>query len=269
MTSDIAFEDLMKLMRAYEAQTKQDLRSITDAWPADLSEHPIPRVLGALIARQTTLALHVVSDPFFWNADIGPLILRPMLENWLKIEWCLKAPLARCLGIAKADLSGAKSRVQRLAATTRYPGAQQGGTAILELLDQEESLFLAEGKPVMIDSRQMAKNVGGEALIAYRRHHVLMSSCVHSAWNHIARYNLKVNPNPLHRHNFVPMLKEPDIDAGFALTAAEYCDKAFRSILRSNGSLTTAYDDLLNKLHELGVVCSIAPDEADRTTDDE
>ena len=108
----VSLDDVQSVFESYETQIKEALAKIIESWPADLNEYPVPRVLGALLARQTTLTIHVVGDLFFWNPHLGPLILRPLLENWLKIEWLLKSPQKRACGIARADLIGARDKLE-------------------------------------------------------------------------------------------------------------------------------------------------------------
>lgn len=260
MQHEINFEDVKPQLERYENQLTQELSDLVNSWPSDLEIDPIPRVLGALVARHVTLASQVVADPFFWNPDVGPLVLRPLLESWLKIEWILKSPLKRTIGLAKADLNGAKNRVQELSETTRNSYARTDSKSLLEMLASEENLFASDGKPVMVDSWKMAKTLGGQAQVAYRRHHVRMSSCAHGAWNHIARYNLAINTNPLHRNNFIPVWRQPDTDLNFALIAADYCDRVFQAI-RRDGRMSSSYSELIVKLEKLGIVQNLPSDE--------
>jgi hypothetical protein len=161
-------------------------------------------------------------------------------------------------------LNGAKGRVRQLSEKTRNVDAQTNGKSLLELLTAEEKRFASDIKPVMVDSRKMANTLGGDGLVAYRRHHVRMSSCAHGAWNHIARYNVAINSNPLllHRNIFIPAWREPETDLNFALIAADYCDKVFQSI-RRDGKASLIYSDLIASLAELGVVQNLPSDEED------
>lgn len=256
MAKELSFEQVLETVQNYATKVEDDFYTLIENWPEGLSEPPIPRVLGALLGRHVTLALTVVRDPFFWSADFGPLVLRPLLESWLKIEWILKEPIVRCSALAKADLIGAISKVKQLkppeAAGKEFLEQQAD---LLSMLENERSLFTHETKPKIIDSRTMAHKIGGDAFIEYKRHHVRMSSCVHSTWNHVARQNLLVNPNPLHRHNFVPIWREPDIDFTFAIIATQYCDKALRLFLKPEAAIQeTAHDELMVELEKLGLI---------------
>ncbi len=260
----VSYDEISPILSRYEDGARTEFYKLVETWPEELSEKPVPRVLGALVARQTTLALSLVSYHSLWNHHLAPLILRSLLENWLKIEWLIRDPVRHACGIAKADLTGAKTKVQRIAAK-KNPGTKERAEEIVDLLTTEEQMFQSEQKTIIVDPRTMANKAGGEALIAYRRHHVLFSSCVHSSWNHIARFNLTIDPNPLHRYPFIPMWKEIVADLNFPLLAAEYCDKAFHSVTREEtGNPYSAYKQLVAELSKLGVIQTLPSD-----TDDE
>lgn len=248
--------NVVKALEQYSIDLESEFTGIVQAWPQELLKKPIPRILGGLIARHVTLTTWFVASRNYWNPHLGPLMLRALQESWLKIAWLLKEPLKRSSGIATADLRAAKSRVESMASRTEEQTAKDRTPEIIKLLDEEKSICSTEFKPIMVDARKMANDLAGEALIAYKRHNVLFTACVHSSWNHLAKFNLITNPNPLHRYQFVPMWKEhfpPEIE--YPLMSAEYWDQIYSALLNdSHDKKETSYERLLTKLKSLGVI---------------
>ena len=56
-------------------------------WKLDFSHLELHEVIGALVARQVTLAKHLSQNPSLWNWDLAPLFLRPMTEVYLNLAW--------------------------------------------------------------------------------------------------------------------------------------------------------------------------------------
>ncbi len=142
-----------------------------------------------------------------------------------------------------------------MANLTKEENAKAHAKQLIAMMEREEAFFSSQAKTIMTDVRDMAKKAGGKALIAYRRHGVHFGSCAHSSWHHLARFNLIIDPNPLHRYLFVPMWEEvPSVDPNYPLLAAEYCSNAMDAVLKpSQSNQQKSYSQLLSCLQTLGI----------------
>lgn len=252
----VTLEDVLRVFDKHSQRLLDGLIVVAEDWPVSLDHPLIKRVLVALMARQITLTNHVLEDCFFWTEEIGPLILRPLLENWFKLEWILLDPLNRSCSIVKADILGALQRIELFSKKVGSVQKDSANELLSDLLQQESVLFSdIEVKSTMLDVRNLSLQLGGDALTAYRRHFVRFSSSAHSSWNYIARFNLAVNPNPLHRFNYVPIWKESSINLDFPILAAEYCQRALGCL--PGDSFKKAHESLIVELSEIGVVYSL------------
>ena len=57
-----------------------ELRERWDLWPFKAADNCVHEVVGGLLARQTTLATHLVGGPPMWTPHIAPLVLRSMFD---------------------------------------------------------------------------------------------------------------------------------------------------------------------------------------------
>ncbi len=247
-------EKILKACSEYEDGVLREFHNLLNEWPSDISGKPVSQVLSGLIARQTKLTLSLVSNYTYWNAHFGPLLLRPILENWLKIAWSRKDPETRAIGVAKGDLIGAENKLHAIKARLDDKEKIEKVENRIQIILDRKKNFPENAKPILIDSRQMANDLEGEPLTMYKKFNVRFTSCVHSAWNHIARHNLIVNSNPLHRYHLLPKWEE-DIatDLNFPILAAQFCDGAFKSIGEANSFEKSSYQQLLKKLIDSGI----------------
>jgi hypothetical protein len=255
------FEKLMSVFAAYGETLLGDLERVLSDWPTRFDEPHVRRVLGGLLCRQVNFSIHITSAPGLWNEQMAPLLLRPMLETHLKVAWILEDPITRSAGIAKADLIGAITKIQRLEESTREPGENdnswlsENAKKQVALFERELSLFDPEKKPIMIESRQMAQKLGGRAQEYYRSYQVRFSSVVHSTWYHLLRFNLISDPNPLHRFQLIPMYPEIGFDFMPALAAADFCDKTFSSLNEVKvETINGPLENLLEDLKQIGAI---------------
>jgi hypothetical protein len=86
-----------------------------------------------------------------------------------------------------------------------------------------------------VDTRTMAEQVGERDL--HRLCYAPFSSCVHSTFDHIGRFNLVRSANPLHR--FVPVPVDPEVPTTphYVWVAAKYLQKTWDAL---DAALTTA-----------------------------
>ena len=88
-----------------------------------------------------------------------------------------------------------------------------------------EGLEVNVGSWAGLGTRQMAQEVGCEDLYNYA--YQPFSAATHSMWHHVARYNLEVCDESLHKLHRVPVVLsfEPDVD--YFYRAAKYVHRAF------------------------------------------
>jgi hypothetical protein len=68
-----------------------------------------------------------------------------------------------------------------------------------------------------------------ECLDFYNYVYTPFSSCVHSTWNHISRFNLIMCQNPLHQYHRTPVSTDPPVEIFYLDLAGRYLDKAERT----------------------------------------
>lgn len=258
------FELLCNSFRSIGDRLREELTARLDNWPANLSDPIIRRVVGSLLARQVYLSLNVIGNPGLWNSHTAPLLLRPVLESYLKIAWILQSPVSRSHGLARADLVGALNRVSQLkdasAKLTSQKKMEKFSAPTVKALQDELALYSDDHKPLMIESREMARKVGGKALETYRAYQVKLSSAVHSTWNHISRYNLTRDPNPLHRFQCIPMFPEIDFDFMHAVAAVDLCERTLGLLeVDQNDDPHLLMEQLLSDLEKIGAISRTQP----------
>ena len=64
------------------------------------------------------------------------------------------------------------------------------------------------------------------------------SACVHSTWHHVARYNLSLCNNPLHRYHSIPTIIDAPLDPHYLHLAARYLQKTFAKFDEVFGKFT-------------------------------
>jgi hypothetical protein len=177
-----------------------------------------------------------------------------MLENWLKIEWILESPAKRAQGLAKADLLGAINRFESIEHLSNVSPIVDAHAELVGLLEDEINRFDENIKPIVIDTRAMALALGKDKLIEYRKYFVQLSSCVHSTWNFLAANNLSVNPNPLHKFNYVASWNSGSCELDAALLSAELCDRTYAALGFKTIVRKSSYEQLIESLEEMGLI---------------
>jgi hypothetical protein len=219
-----------KFVRGAEAELDQRWRS----WKIDFRQLEVHGVVGALVARQLTLAKYLASNPSLWNWDIAPLILRPMTEVYLNLAWIFANPAERSRTFILHGLGQMKLRVEhQKAAQEGVPVEQaQAIKESIELneqwIDSQQYGFLTEvnlGNWADLNQRKMAEEVG--ELGFYNYCYTPYSAGVHSMWHHIGVYNMKRCINPLHGFHKAPHVSSFGADAHFLVLAGKYLQKVF------------------------------------------
>ena len=240
MKPDKAWDRLDAILLHYEAAILDDLHSRFGEWSLDLTDIPLHEVVGALLARQVTLAVHLCRAPAIWNGHLAPVVLRTMVDLHISLAWILDDPddrskkfIAYGLGQEKLNL---EHRRRQLENDGYDPNADPVILARAAWLDTQRFSFLTEidlANWSGLTVRQMAKQAN--CLDLYRYAYQPFSSATHSMWQHVARYNLAPCSSPLHRHHGLPCMPEVSPDTDYVYRAAKYVEKSFRLFERSFG----------------------------------
>src|SRR2546425_8975109 len=81
-----------KLITDYISSVRSELDAHWNAWRLDLTNPEVHEVVGALLARQVTLATQLARAPDIWNSHLGPVILRSMADAYIVLAWILTSP---------------------------------------------------------------------------------------------------------------------------------------------------------------------------------
>jgi len=212
------------------------LKEIEQRWTAgaiDLSNPMRMEVLGGLIARQARLATAIAVNPDLWAIDVGRILLRCMVDTHITLTWLARNGTDRDfehfieygLGQEKLALEHLRARLDETDPRTRVLTEQ-----VEEMDDWINSQLLMDLLPVNVGSwtkktvRDMAQEC--DCLEIYNLAYAPFSSVLHGTWNAIARFNLRICLNPLHKLHRVPSLDEPPLYLGILTQAVELMETA-------------------------------------------
>jgi len=223
----------VKLMiKKYIEMIHEELSVRWQQWDKDLSKSEMYEVIGALLARQVTLATQLAQAPAIWNGHIAPIILRSMVDNYITLAWILKDPEERSQKFISYGLGQEKLQIEHRKA--RLKGKDNKEDPLIQIkedwLNTQHYSFLTEvniGSWSGLATRQMAEQA--DCIDFYNLTYIPFSAATHNMWNHVERYNLTRCPNPLHRFHRIPIDLPIEIaDVDYVYRAAKYVDKVFR-----------------------------------------
>jgi hypothetical protein len=223
---------IYQLIDAFVERAREELRERWNLWKIDLSQNEFHEVIGALLARQVTLARYLAECPAIWNGHIAPLILRAMADVYISLAWVLNDPLEHSRKFILYGLGQEKLQLEHRKAKIANRDASPEEKIIIDAseawINSQRFTFLTEvnvGSWSGIPTRQMAEDAG--CIDFYNYVYNLFSSCTHSMWHHIARCNLRECANPLHRYHRVPDDSDMEIDPYYFFLAGKYLQKTF------------------------------------------
>lgn len=236
-------ERIRALIQSFVGNALTELTLRLESWPTDFSENEVHEVLGALLARQSTLAIQLAENPSIWNGNIAPIILRAMADVHITTVWILNDPVERSRQFIRYGLGQAKLNLEHRKADLDPDKPDPKAHAFIEALEEwinlqrftwltEVNLGSWSGKSV----REMAEE--GGCLDFYNFVYSPFSSCTHSTWEHLERYNLRECQNPLHRFHRVPAVMDHPADPYYLHLVAKYLRKtlhAFDQVVGTKG----------------------------------
>jgi len=261
MSSQEDWQAIILMSETYTRMVRAELSERWEKWSLDLSNREMYEVIGALLARQVTLATQLASVPSMWNPHIAPMILRTMTEGYITLAWIFIDPEDRSKKFILYGLGQTKLQIEHRKVDLQSQRMDPNDDPIIEAMERwvnsQRYTFLTEvnvGSWSGIDIRTMSQEAGCKNLYDFA--YVPFSAATHSMWQHISKYNLITCTNPLHGYHRVPidspdMLIEPD----FLYRAAKYVQESF-TLFDANTSITvstpSAFNALVEALKEFG-----------------
>lgn len=198
--------------------------------PIDLAAPEMFEVVGALLARQTTLTTQLACSPQSWNGHVAPLTLRAMIDCHINLAWVLKDPLERARKFIRYGLGQDKLLLEHYKARVADdPALQEGIDAKEAWINSQRFTFLTDvnvGNWAGASTREMAQDAG--LIDLYNYAYAPFSSVTHSMWHHIGRYNLEYCQSALHKHHRIPSNKNRQSDLDYLYRSVKYADKSFK-----------------------------------------
>lgn len=225
-------EGLLHFIREYIKIARKELDYRWTNFNVKFENYEAYQVIGALMARQVTLATQMASSPMIWNNHMAPIIHRTMADVYITFAWILKDPLDRSKKYISYGLGQNKLILEH-----RKAKHKEGDTADQEIIDAYEQwantqryTFLTDidlGSWSGLTTRKMAEEA--DCIDFYNYVYITFSPAAHSMWNHVGRFNVIHCKNLLHRYHLIPIDPDFDSDIFNLYLAAKYLDKTFRA----------------------------------------
>ena len=232
-----ATEGIEGFITAYTHFVHDDVRARESAWEIDLGKPQERQVILALLARQATLAIEIVSNPGIWNSNTAPLMLRAMADVHITLVWLIQNPGERVplyvqdgLGTIKLEIAHRKEELEK----GDVKDADQQKIYIEQLenwLGSQQLEFLTEvnlGSWSGKNTRTMAMEAG--CLDFYNYVFQPFSSAIHSYWSHVGRFNVEYCQNPAHNFHLLPVVRSFYPDTHWCRMAGKYLAKTLSSL---------------------------------------
>jgi len=263
MSNENVWEEIEQIVSTYVQAVRLELHERWETWTLDLAKRELYEVIGALLARQVTMAIQLAEAPSIWNGHIAPLILRSMTDNYINLAWIFGDPLERARKFILHGLGQEKLHIEHFKAKLKADGKDAEKDSIVqqreEWLNTQRYTFLTEvnvGSWSGMDARKMAEEA--DCVDLYNFAYAPFSAATHNMWHHVAKYNLAPCPNPLHRYHRIPIVRSESSDIDYVYRAAKYVQKAFTLFDQKTGvqtSSASAFDNLdqaINSFNQKG-----------------
>ncbi|PWE48233.1 hypothetical protein DEM26_19355 [Thioclava sp. NG1] len=229
-------EGIEGFITAFTHFAHHDFKARESAWEIDLGKPQERQVILALLARQATLAIEIVSNPGTWNPNAAPIMLRAMADVHITFVWLIQNPGERVplyvqdgLGSIKLEIAHRKEEIEK----GGIKGADQQKAYIEHLenwLESQQFEFLTEvnlGSWSGKNTRVMAQEAG--CLDFYNYVFQPFSAAVHSYWSHVGRINVEFCQNPAHNFHLLPVIPSFQPDTHWCRMAGKYLSKTLSS----------------------------------------
>jgi len=217
------------IINNYIKNLSENLTEVWNNWNKDVINSEEYEVIGGLLSRQVSLSIELAKNMSLWNWNIGPIILRCMIDNYINFSWILVEPLERSRKFIFFGLGQEKLQLEHRKSIEEDSEEKRIFISVIEdWINSQNYTFLTEvsfSNWSELSVREMAEQTNNLEL--YNFVYQPFSSCVHNTWNHIAKFNLKQSDNPLHMFSRIPVINifNPDIKV-FELST-KYTDMMF------------------------------------------
>lgn len=267
-----------ELKPGYDLQTQEELQEIVNigidykiqlfnavkkAWfkcKIDLLSPNKTEVLGGLLSRQMRLATAIMINPELWTVDIGRILLRCMVDCDITLAWLVQHGAAEDfkkfieygLGQEKLLLSHLEDVVEK------QPEFHEIKSSLEEGKDWINTQLFTFLLPVNLASwttktiRQMAEETN--RMDIYNLSYSPLSAVLHGSWNAIAKINLQLCYNPLHKLHRIPQFEDPPLYLETMLQANKIMEKSFtewKTAVCIDDSIADISQKLERKINEI------------------
>lgn len=213
-----------------------DFKARESAWKLDLGTPQERQVILALLARQATLAIEIVSNPGIWNQNTAPIMLRAMADVHITLVWLLQKPEERVALFVQDGLGAIKLEIAHRKEALEKDGAKDAERQkpyiehLENWLESQQLEFLTEvnlGSWSGKSTRVMAQEAG--CIDFYNYVFQPFSAAVHSYWSHVGRINVEYCQNPAHNFHLLPVIRSLEPDTHWCRMAGKYFSKSLSS----------------------------------------
>lgn len=228
----VAWERIEGIISTYIDMARKELSDRWSRWPLDLAREELHEAVGALLARQVTLATQLAQAPSVWNHHVGPILLRTMVDLHITMAWVLKDPAERSRKFILYGLGQNKLNMEHRRTELKADGLNPEEDPVIKAGEiwatSQRFPFLTAvetGPWSGLSTRDMAEEA--DCLDLYRYAYIPFSAAVHSMWHHISRLNLRLCENPLHRYHGIPVDSGLSVEPDYLYRGAKYLEKSF------------------------------------------
>ena len=209
---------LTEFVERYCKAVQADCDARFHAFPKDAFDPELSEVALGLLARQGSLAIELARSPGIWNQHVAPLVHRAMSDVFITLAYILKEDSQRrALDFILYGLGQEKLAIAHIENDLKERGKNPDKDKLLEARRQwlnsqryEHLTVVNTGSATGKSTRDMAAE--SDNLSIYDFNFTPFSACVHSTWQHVARFNLRRCDNPMHGGHRVPIM--PDLPPG-------------------------------------------------------
>jgi len=225
--------NLTYILKNYEKNIIAELKTLWNGFDIDLSQKEKYEVIGGIFSRQICVTMQFMSSPSIWTDDIAPIILRCLADNYINLAWILENPVERSKlfiihGLGQEKLAN-EHRKQQLRNDGQNPEDDELVRDTENWISSQQYSFITEvnfGSWSGISTRKMAEEAG--CMDFYNYVYQPFTTTSHNMWNHIAKFNLKLSTNPLHKFLKIPFVPKIEHHIRYLDLAAKYTDKCFQ-----------------------------------------
>lgn len=238
------FDALIFFIDAYCKNIKDNLEQRWNAYTPRIRESHGSDAMAGLLARQATLAIEIARNPGIWNGNIAAMLLRTMTDTHITLAWILENPDERGKEYIMYGLGQEKLHIEHLTNEASSAPNETKPDLLQDLIEMREEWLHSQIAHWAIDvnlgswsgksTRQMALECDCEGL--YKFAYVPFSAATHSMWNHVGIYNVESCRVAMHKHHYLPCIREFDPDADFLYRSSKYISKSFSAFTEKTKS---------------------------------